>query len=347
VGDTVYGVGYQGGTGGRGTIYKVAISWSPYGGTVTKLHDFADGSVANDGQYAVSSMVRDGSGNLYGIAKSGGTSGYGIVFKYSSGGTYSIIHHFSGGTSDGCGPAGGLTIDNAGSLYGTTSGCGSSANGVIFKMTVSGGVWSETILHHFAGGSGGYSPSATMILASDGKLYGTAAGGGTNNTGTVFQVSPSTGTFANIYSFATGQSPSWNGLAELPGATSFTLYGTTPYGGTSNLGTLYKLTKSGSSFLYSLVHSFAGGSDGSLPWGNMIYSSVIGSFYGITYTGGSTNKGTFFGYAPSWGYGVLNSLSGYADNVIWGPVSCQPCVLGASQLGGTNSVGSVWSLIAP
>ena len=153
--------------------------------------------------------------------RSGGAHGNGTVFEYNSSG-YTVLYSFQSGTGDGQYPQGGLTIDDSGSspiLYGTGSLGGTNDAGVIFKMTVSGGTWSETVLYSFAGDStlnendNGGNPIATMCLASDGYLYGTAYTGGGYDLGVAFQYGPSNGRFLKICSFPDA-SPYYNGLTE-------------------------------------------------------------------------------------------------------------------------------------
>ncbi len=61
-----------------------------------------------------------------------------MVFEFSPNGTggynYTVLHFFTGGSSDGAVPDGGLTMDSAGNLYGTTNSGGASGDGVIFKV---------------------------------------------------------------------------------------------------------------------------------------------------------------------------------------------------------------------
>jgi uncharacterized repeat protein (TIGR03803 family) len=347
----IYGVAYEGGTYGQ--IYKLALSWSGNNVTTTYtlLHQL-NGST--DGEYPEGSLVEDNAGNFYGTASGAGANGHGVVFEYSSSGVYSVIYNFKGGTTDGCGPSG-LTIVNSGStfiLYGTTGGCGSANAGTVYRMAVSGGVGSESILHSFAGGTKeGLGPTGGMILASDGYLYGTTNNGGANSEGTVFRISPSGGILTTVYNFFYPDSPNGNSVTQLPGASSLTLYGVSPNGGSPGYGLIYKLVEgTGGTFTFSSVHNFAGGTtDGKTAWGNLIYSPVLGYFFGTTQYGGTSNAGTFYEVTPAGSFGLLNSMTGGARN---GPIwvqggTCNPCVFGTTTQGGTSNDGTVWLGIAP
>jgi uncharacterized repeat protein (TIGR03803 family) len=128
-----YGTTKYGGTaGGYGTVFKIDRM-----GRFTLRHSFAG---TPDGENPLSGVVVDPAGNIYGTTYYGGTAGgYGTVFEIDTTGQLTILHSFSG-TSDGANPLGGLTLDSAGNLYGTTSGggdlsCGFEGCGVVFKLT--------------------------------------------------------------------------------------------------------------------------------------------------------------------------------------------------------------------
>lgn len=67
-------------------------------------------------------------------------------------------------------------------------------------------------------------------------------------------------------------------------------YGTTYQGGTSGLGTVFKITPSGAE---TVLYSFAGSSDGANPSANLVQGSD-GTLYGSTGAGGTKGFGTFF-----------------------------------------------------
>src|SRR5689334_2390274 len=78
--------------------------------------------------------------------------------------TYSVIHDFTG-SGDGDTPFTGLTIDQAGSLYGTTVAGGAHGHGVVFRMKRSGSGWVLNPLYSFAGGTDGASPQGRVTIA--------------------------------------------------------------------------------------------------------------------------------------------------------------------------------------
>src|SRR5436190_8647333 len=97
------------------------------------------------------------------------------------------------------------------------------------------------VLHNFSRNEG-YS-LAPLTLGTDGNFYSTTQSGGSADLGTAFRMTPD-GTFTTLVSFTgpNGLSPSIVGLVP-DGKGNF--YGTTVYGGSSNRGTLFKVTSNG------------------------------------------------------------------------------------------------------
>ena len=81
-------------------------------------------------------------------------------------------------------------MDNAGNLYGTTSGDSAHPWGSVFKLTRSGGGWTYSSIHNFTGGSDGAYPFGHLALDRAGNLYGTASAGGVSGYGVVFEITP-------------------------------------------------------------------------------------------------------------------------------------------------------------
>lgn len=189
----LYGTTYTGGdlslcNGlGCGTVFKVAAN-----GTETVLHSFCSqqGTSCTDGMNPRSGLLRDKQGNLYGTAYYGGTAGNGIVFKLALDGTETVVYNFQGTPNDAGHPVGGLLMDSAGNLFGTTYQGGIYNDGSVFEINNSG---TETVLHSFgATGSDGFWPMGNLLLNSAGNLVGaTNSGGATSGAhGMVFTLTP-------------------------------------------------------------------------------------------------------------------------------------------------------------
>lgn len=277
--------------GGCGTVFKITQS-----GKATVLHTFCGGngcgSLTTDGYFPAGRLIFGTDGNLYGATQFGGVFqgvlNSGTIFRISRSGSYKILHVFSGNsnTGDGANPAAGLIQASDGNFYGTTmSGGASGIYGSVFKMTHSGVV---TILHSFTSSSdpNGAQPEGALIEASDGNLYGTAAGGGANGWGTVFRISKS-GVFQKLYDFTQAQgNVGFLPKAGLIQASDGNLYGTAwEGGGPTQVGSIYQLTLTG---VAALEAGFDGQTTGSAPVDALLQGSD-GKLYGTAQNGGGPN----------------------------------------------------------
>jgi uncharacterized repeat protein (TIGR03803 family) len=304
---------------GCGVVFKLTPP-TQAGGTWSEsvLYSFTGGS---DGAIPAAPLIADNTGALYGTTIAGGASGYGTVFKLTPATglpwNETVLWSFSG--SDGSSPAvSGLIADNTGALYGTTEGGGNPicqggfGCGVVFKLTpptTIGGLWTETVLYSFTGGSDGATPLGTLIADSTGALYGTTAQGGGSDAGTVFKLTPATGLPWNesiLYSFI-GGSDGGGPFAGLIADSTGALYGTTTAGGNqscvpspdgvycSSYGVVFKLTPAtGVPWSETVLWSFSG-SDGSSPTTGGLIADNTGALYGTTLEGGGdSSDGTVF-----------------------------------------------------
>jgi uncharacterized repeat protein (TIGR03803 family) len=226
-------------------------------------------------------------------------------------GQESVLYSFTGGngeSSDGKHPFGDLILDSAGNLYGTAASAGSRWAGVVFELSpVAGGGWSEKILHTFAkNGVDGTEPLAGLIFDATGNLYGTTAAGGAYDSGTVFEMRPSSGgswTERVLHSFGDGENDGVNPNSGLTLDASGNLYGGTP-NGDDNGGIVFELTPKSNgiweekvlcSFPKSPISYSAGPVDARL-----IFDSS-GNLYGTTIAGGAYNYGSVFELSPTAG----------------------------------------------
>jgi uncharacterized repeat protein (TIGR03803 family) len=265
----------------------------------TILHSFGYGS---DGAYPYfASVTMDAAGNLYGTTERGGIYGGGTVFEMSprarGGWTETVLHSFGNGT-DGFYPSGGVIIDNAGHLYGTTAYGGTNTNcggscGTVFELSpAEGGGWTETVLHSF-NHTDGSTPYSALIMDTNGNLYGTTAYGGyypcsTLGCGTVFDLSPGDGAWTEtvLHSFGhpTDGSQPWAGLIM---DTAGNLYGATLGGGIYGYGTVFEMSpREGGGWTETVLQSF-NMTDGWSPYGLPVIDQA-GNIYGTTYGGGSS-----------------------------------------------------------
>ena len=233
-GTTQTGGGMQDGvTYNYGTVFRVSTTGRNYG----VLYFFYGGP--GDGETPYAGLVMDSAGNLYGTTSFGGQFNSGTVFKLvNSSGVYNenVLHNFTGG-ADGSYPYAGLVLDSMGNLYGTASQGGDSFNnGTVFKLNSTTGK-AFRVLHPFTGAGGdGATPEAGLVRDKAGNLFGTTVTGGENQSGVVFELVNSSGTYneVTLYPFCSkancidGAAPN-AGLVMDPAGN---LYGITPEGGT-------------------------------------------------------------------------------------------------------------------
>lgn len=194
--DTVgnlYGTTFRGGGSDAGVVFKLSHSAGQWKESV--LHAFTGG---RDGSSANYGVILDNAGNLYGVAQmgSGGgcTEGCGLVFElmHAAKGKWKeiVLHRFRANNHDGAYPSSTLIFDGAGNLFGTTVGGGAYGEGIVFELMRNfDGKWAESVIQDFIGGNYGSDPG-TLVMGSDGNLYGTMSADGIYNVGVVFQVSP-------------------------------------------------------------------------------------------------------------------------------------------------------------
>jgi len=230
--------------------------------------------------------------------------------------TFTNLHIFDG--TDGAHPYRAAMIQATdGNLYGTTSGDGAIGlnAGTVFKITPAGTlktIYNFCSLTACADGGG---PAAGLIQATNGNFYGTTSGGGANNAGTVFKLTPG-GTLTTLYSFCaqSGCTDGYDPWGLIQG-TDGNFYGTTALGGNSPscpptaCGTVFKITPSGK---LTTLHSFcspSGCAEGGIPQAGLV-QATNGSLYGTTSSGGNTGNGAVFKITPS---GTLTTLYNFCS----------------------------------
>jgi len=256
----LYGVARTGGPNGNGTVFKM----SKDGTSFSVLHAFdattsaaaVTPSTNADGIGPLGPLVPAADNYFYGTAVRGGTAGNGTIFRVRFDGTgFEVLRTFPTLTTstttpatniDGAAPLAGLTDGQDGRLYGVASQGGSTGNGTIYAFDPVGGVFS--VLHNFDGNKGSQ-PSGELLLAQDGKLYGTTSTGGTgangNGTvyGTIFSIARDGTGFTSIHSFVGSDGANPTGRLLQLNATTFV--GITEAGGSCSQGTVFQLSLTG------------------------------------------------------------------------------------------------------
>jgi len=277
---------------------------------------------------------------------------------------FSTLHSFTAlinnTNSDGADPLANLTL-SGNTLYGTAFEGGSSGFGTVFAVNTDGKGF--TNLYNFASAgflpytnSGGAYPEAGLILSGN-ILYGTAAGGGTNASGTVFAINTNGAgftilhTFTGIFSDNDGNNP-FAGLI----LSGNTLYGTALYGGTNNCGTVFALNTNGTGFV--TLHNFGQrnynssigsytNSDGASPNALILSSNIL---YGTTRSAGNSGNGTVFALNTNgMGFTILysftaNSVNSDGANPSAGLILSGNTLYGTAIYGGSGGEGTVFAI---
>jgi uncharacterized repeat protein (TIGR03803 family) len=220
-----------GGTAGYGTLLKLSSD-----GTKQILYNFQGPS---DGERPNSPLVLDSQGSLYGTTFYGGPNHAGTIFELAWDGTFTTLYAFGKSKTDALYPYAGLTIDNQGNLYGTSGYGGAYDYGTVFELTTSNTL---RILYSFKGGhNDGQLPEASLILDTQGNLYGTTSDNpdASGPFGTVFEITPQ-GKEIILHEF-TGSPDGFNPLTSLLLDSRGDLYGTTQGGGVARGGTVFKI----------------------------------------------------------------------------------------------------------
>ncbi|HEY6290633.1 MAG TPA: choice-of-anchor tandem repeat GloVer-containing protein [Terriglobia bacterium] len=320
----------------------------------------------SDGAAPMGALVQGTDGNLYGTTAAGGLYNQGTVFKITPGGVLTTLYSFCAQTNcpDGNVPEAALSLGTDGNFYGTTYSGGAHADacqagcGVVFKITPAGAM---TTLYSFCalpGCADGAAPGA-LVQGNDGNFYGTTEQAGSNHCvnvngcGTVFKIT-STGALTTLYQF-TGQDgggyyPSV--FEQLVQGTDGNLYGTTPYGGSTNCffggcGTVFRITPEG---VLTTLYNFQGGVGQSVNPGGELIQATDGNFYG-TAGGGYYSPdcieacGTIFKMTPE---GVGTTLVSLHSNQGDGPVGLVQATNGSfyvvTDAGGPSNSGTIFEL---
>lgn len=288
---------------GFGTVFELVRG--PHDTWTEKvLHSFNDDGI--DGYNPYANLVFDKQGNLYGTTYLGGIPfGVGTVFQLAPqpDGSWEehIIHRFN--YTDGGEPYGGLVLDQAGNLYGTTEFGGAHSHGTVFMLKrMPNGAWIQRVLHSFNPLNGdGFEPYAGLVIDKAGRLYGTTIYGGAGyGWGSVFEVVQVQGKWKErvIHSFE-GTDDGFNPHGPLAIDAAGNLYGMTFQSIVNNIGgagIVFKLSRTQNTWQETILHSFEAPSDGGNPYSGVVLDKT-GNIFGTTYEGG-LSYGVVFEVTP-------------------------------------------------
>lgn len=340
-----YGTTITGGAHVYGAVFELTPNAAKTAWTETVLYSFCaqGGDYCTDGLNPEAGLIMDAAGRLYGTTLNGGahTAGFGggTVFVLTPNATrtkwtetllYSFCAH---SCEDGEHPAqGGLIMDKAGKLYGTTIDGGTHGGGTVFALAPNSTrtTWTESVLYSFCAKAGctdgAYPFAGRLVMDAAGRLYGTTEFGGANGRGTAFMLTPNAArtvwTETVLHSFCSqggqactdGDVPRTGLIIDKAG----TLYGDTSQGGAHGMGTVYGLTPNTAKTAWSEteLYSFCAKThcaDGAYTQGGGLIMDAEGRIYGTTGLGGANEAGTVFVLTPNaaktkWTEAVLSSF---------------------------------------
>lgn len=212
-----------------------------------------------------------------------------------------------------------------GALYGTASEGGTYGQGSVFRINTDGS--GLTNIYTFFAGNGPYHPFGGLTRSGD-MLYGTLSDGGSSFAGALFKIKTDGSGFTNFFTFGFSNGANPYGRLLLSGNT---LYGTTQSGGPHLFGEVFKINTDGNQF--SALYGFSSSGNRN-PQAGLVLS-------GNTLYGAAFYVGLFKVDTDGQNYGTVQTVAGntFCDLVLDGNT-----LYGTTQTGGTNGLGSVFSV---
>ena len=324
----LYGLTREGGANDDGVLFE----YDPVTNALTKKADFEETTI---GAFSLGGLTLASNGKFYGMTLGGGATGQGALFEYDPvGNTIIKIIDFNG-TPKGSVPLRDLRQAANGKLYGMTVTGGTNDRGVLFEYDPATAGFVKKVDF---GGALGEGPIGSLLLASNGKFYGTAGRGGTSNDGVFFEYDPSgAGTYTKKADFdyaTTGSNPG----PELVQLANGKIYGTTESGGLFNIGVLFEYVIN-STLTKKIDFNFA---NGNIPKGGLTLANN-GNIYGTTTYSGAYDMGILYEYNPTTfiistkiDFNVSTNGANPENSMVATP---NGKLYGTTQLGGTKGLG--------
>lgn len=320
----LYGMTRLGGANNLGSIFKTDVD----GANCTILKDL----ISTDGTQPLGSLIKATDGKLYGLTSAGGASfSYGTIFQFDPiTNIYSKKVNFN--STNGDGPKGSLVQASNGKMYGMTFYGGVNDVGVIFQYDATTNTLVKKIDLSKANGS---SPAGSLVIATDGNMYGMTSVGGANNLGVLFQYNPNSNTYTKKIDF-TGITNGSGPVGSLVQASDGKLYGMTRLGGANNSGIIFQFDPTTNIFIKKIdLSGTTGAAIGHMPTGSLM-QAADGKMYGVT-----------GGYPVLFQYDFVNNLYTYKVNLPPTPEGAliqasDGKLYGTSIYGGSNGKGTIY-----
>lgn len=369
-GNKLYGTSKSGGQYGLGTFYSFLLTEKIlgccYSGSVNTLTDLENRIVSVTPSWdnnlnlplVCTSIITSGNSNVYQLSINGFTEQYdpnqepycmvtsgcgltnlevcSIYLGYGS----LIEQNFGFDFFKGIGPYGSLVKLPWGIFIGVTSSGGATyGTGTIFTYTE---IDETTGNINVLGELPGFNCYGSLMMASNGLIYGMSVNLGALNAGGIFTCD--FGGNINIISEFSGNTyndsgyPYGGGLIE---SSSGILYGMTTYGGSGDTGTIFTCDTTGNR---GVIHQLDLNTDGAYPYGILLEASN-GFFYGTTSEGGLNNLGTIFTCSTSGNFGVIHVFDGSNGGYPYGSLieSSNGILYGMTSQGGLYNLGTIFT----
>jgi uncharacterized repeat protein (TIGR03803 family) len=288
----LFGTTYLDGAYGGGTVW----SFDLVNGSFSKLHDLN----GDDGSFSNGDVAFDGD-TLYGTTRTGGLHNRGTIWSFDlSGGVFTKLHDFTGSGIN-SGPVGGILVQGD-KLLGTTYEGGTHGDGSIWSFDLEND--SFTTLHNLWRGTDGEGASGDLTMDGT-KIFGTAASGGANGSGTLWEFDTSAAAFSVLHHFSSstdGRVPRIDDTLR-----NGALFGVSIQGGANNDGTLWSFDTINSTF--TTLHDFDSSIDGYEPNGGIALGSS--AIFGTTKWGVASGDGTIWKFAIPEPSAAVLSLGGF------------------------------------
>ena len=271
----LYGLA-SGGINNTGVLFE----YDPILNVYTKKVDF----VFDSNGYYPSGLTLASNGQLHVSTTYGGITGYGALLAYNpSSNALTKVFDFSSSTGKNDRE---LTQILNGKLYGTTSSGGLNNNGTLFEVDLNTNTYTKKV--DFLTSSTGSGSGSALILAPNGKLYGTNATGGANNFGVLFEYDPSANIFTKKFDFISSTGANPVGLNILANGN---ISGLTTYGGAFDNGVIFEYNFTTNQYVKHFDFNIT--LNAGIPTGYLTQASN-GKLYSACAYGGLANAGAFF-----------------------------------------------------
>ncbi|MBV8212724.1 MAG: hypothetical protein JOZ08_05800 [Verrucomicrobia bacterium] len=300
---------------------------------LTIIHNFGNGTASNSGTVPNTGLIQAPDGNFYGTAAHNTAGLGGTTYQLTPNGVLTTIHHFRV-TSQKSFSA--KLLYYKGELIAPIITAFQNTGPLLAATNLSGEM---SMWHQFTPADGG-GPRGSLILGSDGNLYGTCYGGGSGGYGTIYKINPTPPyAFSVVYTFSyssLGISPAAGLLLAQDG----NYYGTTEIGTTPGGGTIFQMTPAGQ---VTFVYHFPGATD---YCDSPLIQDKNGNFYGSTIDGGTYRGGYIFKMSSTFQVTILHQFGhgtdgSWPNDVVLGP---NGNLYGTTIFGGKRRFGTVYEL---